>query len=238
MIMREGGNPWKNTVLAALAVGLTIRFLAPVPPAEAASLEQRLRLQNMRAGAPVFIRIFKRESLLELWLKTGGAFRLFHSYPICNWSGKLGPKLKTGDHQSPEGFYTVGRRQLNPGSRYHLALNLGYPNAYDRAHGRTGKYLMVHGDCVSWGCYAMTNPAIDDIYALVKAALRHGQQVVNVHIFPFRMTAANMAKQRKNRWYGFWKNLKQGYDRFERTRVPPVIRVRNKAYVVGGPALP
>ena len=183
----------------ALAVIMAAAFLSPwhlspLSPAVAAPLQQRLQARNLRAGAAVFIRIFKRESVLEVWLQSGRSFKLFHSYPICNWSGRLGPKLKTGDHQSPEGFYTVARHQLNPGSRYHLAFNLGYPNAYDRAHGRTGKYLMVHGDCVSWGCYAMTNPAIDDIYGLMKAAFKRGQKTVKVHIFPFRMTAANMAQ--------------------------------------------
>jgi murein L,D-transpeptidase YafK len=146
-------------------------------------------------------------------------------------TSQLGPKQKKGDWQSPEGFYFVRGSQLNPFSQFHLAFNLGYPNRYDRAHGRTGSALMVHGDCVSAGCFAMTDEQIDEIYTLAEAALKNGQPYFKVHIFPFRMTAENMKKHRNSPWLAFWDNLKEGYDLFEKYHYPPETSVRNKRYV-------
>ncbi|MDJ0850372.1 MAG: murein L,D-transpeptidase family protein [Myxococcota bacterium] len=194
------------------------------------SLESALRERELRFGAPVFIRIFKESRELELWVQGKGRFELFRSYPICTFSGGLGPKLRTGDLQSPEGFYFVNPGRLNPASRFHLSFDLGYPNAYDRHHGRTGSALMVHGDCVSIGCYAMTDARIEEIYALVDAALRAGQPFVRVHAFPFRMTEANMARNRGSRWRSFWENLRQGYEFFEREKRPPNVEVRGGRY--------
>lgn len=185
---------------------------------------------GLRLGAPVFMRIFKEERMLELWVQAGTAFRLFRSYPICNYSGDLGPKLREGDRQSPEGFYFVGASAMNPNSSYHLSFNLGFPNAYDREQGRTGSYLMVHGDCLSIGCYAMTDPAIEEIYLAAEAALAAGQPFFRVHAFPFRMTAARMRAAEDVRWEAFWANLKTGYDAFEDGHVPPDVRVRDGIY--------
>lgn len=189
--------------------------------------------KGMQAGAPIFIRIFKEESELEIWkARDDGRFYHYKTYPICNWSGELGPKLKQGDKQAPEGFYTVTRRQMNPNSKFHIAFNLGYPNTYDQAHGRTGNFLMVHGKCRSAGCYAMTDALIEEIYALAREAFESGQEDFQVHAFPFRMTQANMARHKKNKWYGFWKRLKQGYDHFELHRIPPNVVVCQRSYVV------
>ncbi len=210
----------------------------PAEPYDRAAVLENLRPLLGRAqahpGAHVFVRIFKRESELELWLHGADGYRLIKNYPICAWSGRLGPKLKEGDGQAPEGFYRVVRSALNPASRFHLSFNLGYPNAYDRAHGRTGSWLMVHGNCVSIGCYAMTDPGIEEIYTLMEAALENGQRAVPVHIFPFRMTDANMARASRSRWIGFWRNLKAGHDLFERTKRPPQVRVRNRSYTFPG----
>ncbi|GAB4227513.1 MAG: hypothetical protein Kow0032_06850 [Methyloligellaceae bacterium] len=195
-------------------------------------LPQRLAEKGLAAGNPVFIRIFKRESELEMWMQKEGRFIHFATYPVCRWSGRLGPKLKEGDRQSPEGFYTVERRQLNPNSRWHRSFNLGFPNVYDRAHGRTGSFLMVHGGCGSIGCYAMTNPVIDEIWRLVTAALDGGQRRFHVHVYPFRMTALNMALHGSGRWHGFWQQLKQGHDLFEETRLVPRISVCAGRYSV------
>jgi len=194
-------------------------------------LDELLTGKGVTRGSPVFIRIFKAERELELWMEKAGRFTRIKTYPICTFSGTLGPKLKEGDRQSPEGFYKVGRGALNPNSAYHLSFNLGFPNAYDRAHRRTGSYLMVHGDCVSIGCYAMTNPGIEEIYGLVRAALRNGQRQVQVHAFPFRMSASNIDRYRDHEWIDFWCNLKQGYDVFEVTLRPPQVRVSGKRYV-------
>ena len=152
------------------------------------NLSGRLAAFGASAGAPVFIRIFKREFELEVWLRKGDRFHLFATHPVCRWSGGLGPKLVEGDGQSPEGFYTVDRGAMNPASRWHRSFNLGFPNVLDRAHGRTGSLLMVHGGCSSVGCFAMTDPGVDEIWRLVQAAHRAGQRLVHVHVFPFRMT--------------------------------------------------
>ena len=183
------------------------------------------------------MRIYKREHRLELWLEgAGGRFALFRAYDICRYSGQLGPKLAEGDRQAPEGFYRVAKAQLNPRSRHHLAFNIGFPNAFDKAHGRTGSFLMVHGGCTSVGCYAMTDAQIDEIYAVVAAALDAGQGEVDVSIFPFRMTAAALRASTSSEWSGFWANLKQGYDLFVQQGVPPPVAVCGGSYVFGSAA--
>ena len=188
-------------------------------------------------GAELYIRILKTTQTqakgeLQLWKRgAGGQYDLDRSFDICTWSGDLGPKIREGDGQSPEGFYFIKPASLNPNSSYHLSFNLGFPNAYDRAHDRTGSFLMVHGECVSIGCYAMTNDGIEEIYADVEAAFAGGQSFIRVHIFPFEMTAENLEAQRDNPNHAFWKNLKTGWDWFEREKTPPNVTVPNKAYI-------
>jgi murein L,D-transpeptidase YafK len=195
------------------------------------SLEAALAREGARWGAAVFVRIFKESGELEVWVQTDSQYTLLKTYEICYFSGELGPKQRVGDQQSPEGFYAVGPRQMNPASQFHLSFDLGYPNAYDRAHGRTGSALMVHGNCVSIGCYAMTDGRIEEIWALADAALRGGQSFFRVHVFPFRMTKERMETAQTSAWYGFWENLKEGYDLFEQRRVPPNVEGRGKTYV-------
>lgn len=194
-------------------------------------VESSLREKGLRFGAPIFIRIFKESKQLELWVEGDGRFELFRIYDICTFSGRLGPKLQTGDLQSPEGFYFVTSGRMNPASQFHLSFNVGYPNAYDRHHGCTGSALMIHGDCVSIGCYAMTDAGIEEIYALADAALRGGQPFFRVHIFPFRMTDHEMQHHRDSEWRAFWENLKEGYDIFEATGRPPNVLVRDGRFV-------
>jgi murein L,D-transpeptidase YafK len=183
-------------------------------------------------GAPVFIRLFKAENLMEVWLYHGNRFKLFRQYPVCTYGGLgPGPKTRQGDGRAPEGFYYVAPRQMNPYSSYHLAFNVGYPNAYDRCRKRTGSHIMVHGRCVSIGCFAMTDQAMEEIYTLTDAALRSGQRFFRVHIFPFVMSQANMSRYRSNRWFGFWMNLKEGYDWFFRNNCnPPDVGVAKGRY--------
>ena len=208
--------------------------------ARAVQAEQRVRaelgarLSDLGAswGAPVYLRIFKESRELELWVQAGEGYQLFQTWPICTWSGSLGPKLRQGDWQAPEGFYAVAARQLNPNSRFHLSFNLGYPNAYDRAHGRTGDFLMVHGNCVSVGCYAMGDDAIEQIYTLVAAALAQGQASVPVHIFPFRMEGDWAAAYAKHEWLPFWRELEPAYRGFVAGGKPPKVQVQGKRYVV------
>jgi murein L,D-transpeptidase YafK len=196
------------------------------------NLEERLGLLSSKVGDPVFIRIFKEESLLEVWIRSGTEYQHLKDYFICAYSGTLGPKLQEGDRQAPEGFYKVEKYQLNPNSKYHLSFNLGFPNDYDREHNRTGSFLMVHGNCVSDGCYAMTDEKIEEIYILVESAIQRGQKYVQVHAYPFRMTEENMALYSESEWYDFWENLKEGYDYFELEKLPPYVKVENKKYTI------
>ncbi|MGE0767298.1 MAG: L,D-transpeptidase family protein [Hyphomicrobiaceae bacterium] len=228
---------------AGIAVGLSLAIAAAgcsgapelLPATRPLSKEAMMLLgkKGMKVEAPIFIRIFKEESELEVWkLRDDGHFYHFKSYPICTWSGELGPKLAQGDRQAPEGFYTIQRAQMNPNSGFHLAFNIGYPNAYDRSLGRTGNFLMVHGKCKSAGCYAMTDALIEEIYALAREAFDGGHPSFEVHAYPFRMTDANMARHKDSKWYGFWKTMKEGYDYFELTRQTPTVLVCGRNYLV------
>ena len=216
-----------------------VRDGRPLPGTpDLARFEERLEEKGLRLGAPVFIRIFKLESELEVWLEKNGRYRHFATYPICLWSGRLGPKLQEGDRQAPEGFYSVGKEQLNPNSRWHRSFNLGFPNEYDRAHGRTGTFLMVHGGCLSIGCFAMTDPVVDEIWRLVTAALDGGQPRFDVQVFPFRMTDRNLKLRSGDRWSQFWADLQRGYDAFERNRIPPQVHVCDGRYVITESGVP
>ena len=189
-------------------------------------LDKRLAAHNVKEGAPVLIRIFKREFEFELWMMRDGRYELFSTYPICRWSGQLGPKLFKGDKQAPEGFYEVAANQMNPNSRWRRSFNVGFPNAFDQAHGRTGSALMVHGGCSSAGCYAMTNDVIDEIWRLTSAALNKGQQKrFQLQVFPFRMSEANLENHAQSPYIAFWHQLKQGSDLFEQTKLPPRVTV-------------
>ena len=200
-------------------------------------LQRELARKELMWGAPIFIRIFKAERRLEVWLKRGRSFRLFKRYPICTYGSKgLGPKTRKGDGHAPEGFYQVGPSQLNPRSQFHLAINLGYPNAFDRFHGYSGSALMIHGGCVSIGCFAMTDGCMEEIYALAHAALNHGQRYFMVHVFPFEMTSRNMSRHRHSNWFDFWCNLKEGYDWFHRSMgMPPDIEIKKGRYRIKRP---
>lgn len=190
-----------------------------------APLQAELREKGFKTGNPAFIRIFKESHELELWLRKarGSGYELFKTYSIAYWSGTLGPKLKEGDSQAPEGIYGVTRKRLNPASKYHLSFNIGYPNAHDTAHGYTGGLIMVHGKNVSIGCYAMTDPIIEEIYLVVEAALEGGQAEIPAHCFPFRMTAERLAqaKAEESPWLEFWNTLAPISSAFDKTHQPP-----------------
>ena len=222
-------------LLAALIVA-TVPSSATLDRASAreahARIDGALAKKSLSFGSSIYVRIFKEEAELEVWLQHGSQYELFKTYPVCRMSGALGPKEREGDAQSPEGFYDVTRSKLNPASNYHLSFDIGYPNAYDRSLGRTGSFIMVHGNCVSIGCFAMTDPGIEEIYLLADAALAKGQRSFGVHIFPFRMTAENMRRHAGSQWAPFWSDLKAGYDAFEAKHVPPDVDVRGGHYVV------
>jgi len=207
---------------------MSAKAMKPLSDKMLSEIEQK----NMDKDSPILVRLFKQESELEIWKQDrSGHFALLKTYPICRWSGELGPKIREGDRQAPEGFYTITPGQMNPNSQYYLSFDLGYPNAYDRAHGRTGAHLMVHGDCSSRGCYSMTDEQISEIYALGREAFFGGQRSFQVQAYPFHMTAQNFAKHRSNPNMPFWKMLKQGNDHFEVTRLEPKVDVCEKRYV-------
>jgi len=221
---------------AALAVagcdpdGMTPAGRSQAPLSEKTLAE--IQSKNMEKDSPILVRLFKEEAEMEVWKKTrDGEFALLKTYPVCRWSGDLGPKIKEGDRQAPEGFYTITPGQMNPNSNYYLAFNTGYPNSFDRAWNRTGSELMVHGDCSSRGCYAMTDEQMQEIYALARESFFGGQKDFQFEAFPFRMTALNMARHRNNPNFAFWKMIKEGYDHFEATHQQPKVAVCEKRYV-------
>ena len=226
----------RMAAVAALACGLAACASIDVPAHLRPLSNDTIMLlgkKGMNPQSAIFVRIYKEESELEVWkLRDDGRYYHFKTYPICTWSGQVGPKQRQGDRQAPEGFYTITREQMKPDSRFHLAFNLGYPNAFDKSHRRTGDALMVHGKCTSAGCYAMTDALMEEIYALAREAFIGGQDAIPVHAFPFRMTEANLARHAKSPWLRFWRNLKEGYDHFELTRQVPAVAVCNRRYVV------
>jgi murein L,D-transpeptidase YafK len=196
-----------------------------------AFLQERLREKGVTLGDPILIRIFKAESELEIWKEKGDGYVLFATYPICHWSGTLGPKLRDGDRQAPEGFYTLTKSQTRHVGRWPRSLDIGFPNILDQSQARTGSSILIHGGCSSIGCFAMTNPVSDEIHQLTVAAMDAGEQLVPVHIYPFRMTDQNTAAESSSPWNAYWNNLKEGYDLFERTKRPPIISVCNGRYI-------
>ncbi len=197
----------------------------------AAELLSLLRQKKMPEHSPIILRVFKEEAELEVWKQDiTGHFQILKTYPICRWSGDLGPKLHEGDRQTPEGFYTITPKLMNPNSNFFRAINIGFPNAFDKASDRDGSFLMIHGNCSSSGCYAMTDEQIGEIYALARASLS-GQPSFQIQAYPFRMTPANLARHRTNPNMDFWKMLKIGNDHFEATHLQPKVEVCDRRYV-------
>ncbi|MGO4736139.1 hypothetical protein AB4099_06325 [Bosea sp. 2KB_26] len=207
------------------------RHNIPIPSATYALMSEK----GMSKDQPILIRSYKKESELEVWKRKGdGRYALLKTFPMCRWSGQLGPKVREGDRMAPEGFYAISPGQMNPNSSYYVSFNMGYPNAYDRSHGRTGAHLMVHGACSSAGCYSMTDDQIGEIYALVREAQGAGQKAVQMQAFPFRMTPENLAKHRLDPNIAFWKNLKEGSDYFDVAKDEPSVGVSGGRYVFNG----
>jgi murein L,D-transpeptidase YafK len=207
---------------------LPAKATKPLPP----ELLSLLRQKKMPTHSPILVRIFKEEAELEVWKQdTTGRFQLLKTYPICRWSGDLGPKFQEGDRQAPEGFYTVTPELMNPHSNYYLSINTGYPNSFDKANNRDGSLLMIHGDCWSIGCFAMTDEQISEIYALARESFLGDRRSFQVQAYPFRLTPANLARHRNNPNLAFWKMLKIGNDHFEATHLEPKVDVCNRRYV-------
>ena len=207
---------------------LPTRAMKELSPEMLTLLDQK----SMPKESPILIRIFKEESELEVWKQDSTArYELLKVYPICRWSGAVGPKVKEGDRQAPEGFYPITPGLMNPNSNYYLAINIGFPNAFDKANGYSGAFVMIHGDCSSRGCYAMTDEQIGEIYSLAREAFLGGQKAFQVQAYPFRMTPANMARHRDSPNMAFWKMIKVGNDHFEVSHQEPKVDVCEKHYV-------
>jgi len=208
--------------------GLSQRSLAPVP-AETLALMERV---GTTQESPTLIRAYKKEAEFEVWkMRSDGKYVHLKTFPMCRWSGQLGPKTREGDRQVPEGFYSISPAQMNPNSSYYLSFNVGYPNAYDKAWGHTGGTIMVHGACSSAGCFSMTDKQIAEIYAIARSSFNGGQHSIQMQSYPFRMTAENLAKHRLDPNMAFWKQLKEGNDHFEVTKEEPKVAVCGKRYV-------
>jgi murein L,D-transpeptidase YafK len=204
------------------------RSLTPISPKTASAMEKI----GSSKSAPILIRSYKKEAEFEIWkMKADGHYAYLKSFPLCRWSGQLGPKVREGDRQVPEGFYSITPNRMNPESHYYLSFDIGYPNAYDRAHGRTGGSIMVHGACSSAGCFSMTDAQIAEIYAIAREAFAGGQHAIQMQSYPFRMTAENLAKYRLDPNISFWKQLKEGSDNFEVTKQDVAVGVCDKHYV-------
>src|SRR5271170_5361693 len=207
---------------------LPTRAMKELSPEMLTLLEQK----NMPKDSPILVRIFKEESEVEIWKQdTTGQFQLLKVYPICRWSGELGPKKVQGDRQAPEGFYEITPGLMNPNSNYYLAINIGFPNAYDKANNYSGAFLMIHGDCSSAGCYAMTDEQIGEIYSLARESFLGGQKEFQIQAYPFRLTPANLARHRTNPNMPFWRMLKEGNDHFEVSHLEPQVDVCDRHYV-------
>src|SRR5271154_4745952 len=243
----NSGRSMNSIIRRGVAVGLTVAACALIAgcddsyldqgsgraqqPISSATLAEMDKLDTT-PSSPTIIRTYKKEAELEIWkMKSNGEYALLKTYPMCRWSGQLGPKKREGDMQVPEGFYTIAPGQMNPTSHYYLSFNVGYPNAYDRAYGRTGGNVMVHGVCSSAGCFSMTDEQVADIYAIARESFAGGQREIQLQSYPFHMTAENLARFRLDPNIGFWKDLKNGSDHFEVTKAEPSVTVCGKRYV-------
>lgn len=229
-------RPFRRLAVLALAgallSGCVAMDMAVPEPELSGKVKSEMASKGMKPESPVLVRIFKQESELEIWkVDKSGAYSRFKTYPMCRWSGKLGPKKASGDRQAPEGFYHVSADMLNPKSQYYVSFNLGYPNRLESALGYTGEALMVHGACSSSGCYAMSDQGVGEIYAIVNSALKGGQDRFQVQAYPFRMSAENMARHAGDPNMPFWRTLKEGYDIFALTRRQPRVSACGRRYV-------
>jgi murein L,D-transpeptidase YafK len=204
------------------------RAYQPIPAQTVALMSDK----GTTKQAPMLIRTYKKEAEFEIWKqRSDGRYALLKTYPMCRWSGQLGPKVREGDRQVPEGFYAITPGQMNPNSAYYLSFNVGYPNAYDRAHGASGGAIMVHGACSSAGCFSMTDQQIAEIYAIARESFAGGQREIQMQSYPFHMTAENLVKHRADPNIAFWKQLKEGADNFEVTKLEPKVGVCARHYV-------
>ncbi|MBM3411978.1 MAG: hypothetical protein FJY19_01140 [Bacteroidetes bacterium] len=184
--------------------------------------------------AQIYIRSFKYDSHLEVWVKqtNESVFSLFKTYPVCALGGSLGPKRVQGDYQVPEGFYYIN--EFNPFSNYYLSLGLNYPNASDRMlsdSSKPGGDIYIHGSCVTVGCIPITDQQIDELYILATFARDAGQDFIPVHIFPCRFdvpkSKAYLDELTKDDpvLFRFSEKLADAYFYFEKNKKLPIVMI-------------
>ena len=192
----------------------------------------------------IYIRSFKYDSELEVWVKDEikEPFKLFYTYKVCALAGALGPKRMEGDYQVPEGFYMIN--VFNPKSAYHLSLGLNYPNVSDRILSdsvKPGGEIYIHGSCVTVGCIPVTDPRMEEIYIIAAYAKDLGQDFIPVHIFPIKFNVKRSVDYLENlikdepELKRFTSRLEDAFDYFEKYRQLPVIFINEKGeYIVNG----
>jgi len=185
-----------------------------------------------RDSLRIYLRVFKMEKKIELWGKntSDSAFVLLKEFPICEISGSIGPKRRSHDLQTPEGFYHIS--EMNPYSRYYLSMKINYPNASDSirgTRGHLGNLIYIHGACISSGCMAITDERIKELYVYCVEAYNSGQEKIEVTIFPAHLNEINYSvltsrySKSKDK-ISLWGDLKKSYDLFNQKKVLPTIR--------------
>ncbi len=193
-------------------------------------LAQEFAGKGLKLGSPVFIRVYKQTSEMELWVQQGPRYVLFKTHGICRWSGVLGPKFYEGDRQSPEGLYRITTSDLIVNRRWDRAMNINYPNSFDNLNSRGGSGILIHGGCGSIGCFAIQNENVEDVFGAVRAALKGGQAYVPVLTLPFRFTALAPEKEDTLHMSEFWADLRRADLLFERDKVPPAAWICDGRY--------
>jgi murein L,D-transpeptidase YafK len=190
----------------------------------------------------VYIRSFKYDSEMEVWVKNKQSekYKFFKTYKICALAGSLGPKRMAGDYQVPEGFYYIN--EFNPRSLYHLSLGLNYPNASDKMLcdlSQPGGDIYIHGSCVTTGCIPITDGQIEELYVLALHSKDMGLDYIPVHIFPVNFdNPRSVAYLNKflvsfNEFVPFEKSLQNAFFYFDKNRqVPPVVINSKGEYVL------
>ncbi len=206
------------------------RSQAPVVAARESLLAAEFAAKDLKLGSPVFIRIYKNTSRMELWVQQGARYALFKTYGICRWAGGLGPKMHEGDNQSPEGLYHISSEDLIVNPRWHRAMNINYPNRFDVMNGRGGSGILIHGKCASVGCFAIQDANVEEVYDAVRAALHNGQARIPVLALPFSFAKYAPAVEDTAKMNDFWSDLRRADILFDRDRLPPTAYVCDGRY--------
>ncbi len=206
------------------------RSSASIVAAREGLLAAEFAAKGLKLGSPVFIRIYKQNSKMELWVQQGARYVLFKTYGICRWAGGLGPKMYEGDRQSPEGLYHISSEDLIVNPRWHRAMNINYPNQFDVVNGRGGSGILIHGKCGSVGCFAIQDANVEEVYDAVRAALHNGQSNIPVLALPFRFAKYAPTVEDTMNMNDFWSDLRRADLLFDRDRLPPVAYVCDGRY--------